>query len=396
MGALDGLRVIDLGVLVQAPQAAAMLGDLGADVVKVELPNFGDQARWLPAGPGEARSAYFTACNRGKRSVTLDLRMPVGRAVFLRMIEQTDVLLSNFTPGTLERWDLGQEVLSDRNPRLVHGAGSTFGPIGDDAGREGADLSAQAAAGLISATGTDDGEPTTIGVTICDHIASQNLVSGVLAALLARERTGRGQRVEVSLLGSMIWAQASEYTGYLLTGSVPGRPNHGHPMIQGVYGIFPCAEGGWVAVVGVVGALRRRFYELIGRPELGEDPRFAAPVLAIADKLALFEEISVATRRRRRDDWCALLAAAGLRYAPVRDYAEVVADPQAWVNGYFAEGTDAEGRRQRQVGTPIRFGETPSRLGAVAPQLGQDTETVLLELGYDWDEIADLRNAGAI
>ena len=185
MGALDGLRVVDLGVLVQAPQAAATLGDLGAEVIKVELPLFGDQSRWLPSTPTDGRSSFFAACNRGKRSVTIDLHAPAGREVFLRLIETADVLLSNFSPGTLEGWDLGFEVLAARNPRLVHAAGSAFGPLGPDASREGADLAAQASAGLISATGVDGGEPTTIGVMICDHIAGQNLVAGVLAALLA-------------------------------------------------------------------------------------------------------------------------------------------------------------------------------------------------------------------
>jgi len=156
-GALDGVRVIDAGVLVQAPQAAALLAQFGADVVKVELPGFGDQARWLPVELGDTRSAFFAANNRGKRSITIDLHVDAGREAFLRLVERSDVLLSNFAPGTLEGWRLGDDVLSARNPRLVHGAGSAFGPVGPDAAREGADLSGQASGGLIRATGVDGG-----------------------------------------------------------------------------------------------------------------------------------------------------------------------------------------------------------------------------------------------
>jgi crotonobetainyl-CoA:carnitine CoA-transferase CaiB-like acyl-CoA transferase len=186
VGALDGIRVVEAGLLVQGPQAAATLGAWGADVVKVELPGFGDQARWLPVAPGDSRSAYFVACNRGKRSVTLDLRVATGREVFLRLAEVSDVVVTNFTPGTMEGWGLGYDELAARNPGVVYASGSTFGPIGP--GREGADLSGQAAGGLISTTGREGGEPTPIGATIADHIASQNLVSGILAALLARVR----------------------------------------------------------------------------------------------------------------------------------------------------------------------------------------------------------------
>ncbi len=319
-GALDGIRVIEAGLLVQGPQAAATLGMLGADVLKVELPNIGDQSRWLPVNMGDFRSAYFTACNRGKRSVTLDLRNERGRDAFLRLIDTADVLITNFQPGTMDSWGLGYEQLSERNPELVYAAGSAFGHVGPDASRTGADLSAQASGGLISGTGADGDDPTPVAVTIADHIASQNLVAGILAALVARGRTGRGQRVDVSLLGSQIWAQASEYTYYLLTGSVPGRSNKGHPMIAGIYGIFPTADG-WIAIVGVVGPQRPVFYEIIGRPELETDPRFTTPLLTEDQKAELFPIIGDALRARATSAWCEALAASAIRYAPVRDYA---------------------------------------------------------------------------
>src|SRR4051812_29891817 len=173
MGALDGVKVVEAGLLVQAPQASATMVEWGAEVVKVELPGFGDQARWLPVQPGDGRSAFFTACNRGKRSVGLDLRNPAGRATFLRLAEWADVVVSNFAPGTMEAWGLSYDDVAAVNPRVVYAVGSTFGHRGPDAAREGADLAAQAAGGLIAGTGRDGDPVTPLAITITDHIAAQ-------------------------------------------------------------------------------------------------------------------------------------------------------------------------------------------------------------------------------
>ena len=392
MGALDGLRVIDAGLLVQGPQAAATLGEWGADVVKVELPGLGDQARWLFLAADDLRSAYFTACNRGKRSVTVDLRTPDGREVFLRLVATADVVITNFAPGTMERWGLGYAEVAARNPRIVYATGSTFGTEGPDASREGADLSGQAAGGLISTTGRDGGEPTPVGATIADHVASQNLVAGILAALLERERSGEGQLVSTSIVGGQIWAQASEYTAQLLRGRPAGRANRGNPLIPGLYGIFPTADG-WIAVVGIIGPDRTRFFEVVGRPDLAD--RFPQPFYWEADKAELFPVLDDAFATATTAEWCDRLRAAGLRHAPVRDHAQVVADPGVWANGYFAEVEGPAGVEQ-VVGAPVAFGRTPGRSPAFAPELGQHTEEVLLELGYTWDDITPLRQAGVI
>jgi crotonobetainyl-CoA:carnitine CoA-transferase CaiB-like acyl-CoA transferase len=388
MGALDGVKVVEAGLLVQAPQASATLREWGAEVVKVELPGFGDQARWLPVERGDPRSGYFLACNRGKRSVTVDLRTPSGREIFLRLAEWADVVMTNFVPGTMARWGLDYDALAARNPRVIVASGSTYGRVGDDAAREGADLAAQAAGGLISTTGVDGGDFTPVGVTIADHIAAQNLLAGILAALFARERTGRGQRIDTSLLGGQIWAQASEYTACLLRGRPGGRANRSHPLVPGMYGIFPTADG-WIAIVGVLGPARAKFFDLIGRPEL--EQQFAQMLYWDAEKRALFPEIDAALRTATTNEWCATFAAAGIRHAPVRDHAEVIADRNVWANGYLTnvDGLDV-------VAVPVEFSETPGAPPSTAPELGQHTEEVLLELGYTWDDIARFQADGAL
>ena len=284
----------------------------------------------------------------------------------------------------MDGWGLGYDELSARNPRLVYAAGSAFGALGPDASRTGADLSAQASGGLISGTGADGGDPTPVAVTIADHIASQNLVAGILAALVARGRTGRGQRVDVSLLGSQIWAQASEYTYYLLTGSVPGRSNKGHPMIPAHLRDLP--------------DLRRMDRDRRRR-------RSAAPRLLRAARPARAREQTHASHRRLLDEaaegralpdpvrrvpgshhvrrGARLLAAADIRYAPVRDYAAVAADPQVWENGYLRAIEDDDGAEVRIVGSPIALSEQPATgRWRRCPSWVEHTEEVLLELGY--------------
>ena len=391
-GPLDGVRVLEAGLLVQGPQAALSMLDWGADVIKLELPGFGDQSRWLPISREDRRSAFFTAYNRGKRSVTVDLRVPAGREVFFRLVEHADVVISNFKPGTMEGWGVGYPEAAARNERIIYAMGSSFGPEGPEAGREGADLSAQAAGGLISTTGVDGTDFSAIGANIADHIAGQNLLAGVLAALYARERTGRGQLVESSLLGGQVWAQAGEITRYLMSGEMSGQGGRSHPMIPGIYGLFRTADG-WIAIVGVAGPARDLFYETIGRPDLIE--RFNTLLYFQDDKAELLPILESVFVTKTTAEWCDLLGAAGLRFAPVRNHAEVASDPGVRANGYIAPATAPEGSVD-VVTTPVRFSDSSSSHTAHVPELGQHTEEVLLETGFSWDEIADLSAAGAI
>lgn len=394
-GALDGIRVLDLGINVLAPQAASMLSDLGADVIKVEMPGFGDQGRWIPVSREDRRPPYFVACNRGKRSLTLDLRTPEGRDVILRLVETADVMMSNFRVGTMDEWGLGYDVVSQRNPRLVYATGSVFGTDGPHADQEGADLSGQAAGGLVSTIGSDGDLPGPVGATIADHIAGQNLCSGVLAALLSRERTGRGQQVDVSLLGGQIYAQAGELTHYFLSGEIPGRANRGHPLLAAAYGVFATADG-HIAIVGVRGPQRKGFYEAIERPDLAEDPRFKPAIYTPETREVLFELLSDVFATRPTAEWAERLRAHGQRFAVVNDYRGVEADPHAWENGYLRKMEHPEWGETTIVGAPVRMSGTPVEFDPSVPELGQDSEAILLENGFSWDEIGALREAGAI
>jgi CoA:oxalate CoA-transferase len=395
MTSLHGIRVLDLGLLVQGPQCAAMLSDLGAEVIKVELPGMGDQARWIGASPTDPRPPFFQAVNRGKKSVTIDLRKAEGKEVFLRLADTADVVISNFKAGTMDDWQIGYEEVSKRNPRVIYASGSVFGPLGPNAGREGADLAGQAAGGLISTTGLTNGEPTPVGATIADHMASQNMTIGILAALLARHSTGRGQRVDVSLVGGQIWAQASELTAYFLTGSQARPADRGHPLLHAVYGIFPTSDG-WIAMVGVPPANKAGFCEALGRPELLDDPRMQALFMTPDQRQEIFVILNEIFPTDTTDNWVAKLRASGQRVAPVNDYRGVAADTHNTLNGYILDVEHPVYGPMKVVGNPIGLSDTPTVPGIVAPELGQDTELMMLELGYDWDEISKLREASAI
>ncbi len=394
-GALDGVRVLDLSTLVQGPQAAALLHGLGADVIKVELPQVGDVGRHVRAIPERGHSAVFVACNRGKRSITIDLRTPDGAEVLKRLVVDADVVLSNFQPGTLEGWGLGYDDLAAVNPRIIWAAGSFVGPTGPDAEREGADMVGQAYGGLISTTGDDGGPMTPVGALVADHCGSMNLAVGITSALYARERTGRGQQVDVSLVGSQIWLQASEYTHYLLTGEMAGRSNGGHPLVDALYGIFPTADG-YLAIAGCPEHLWPGMVRAVESPELHDNPRFGSYFTTPEIRAELREVFSKIFVQRTTAEWAERLTAEQQRFAPVRTHAEVAADPQMLVNNYLAEVEHPEWGSVTVVGTPITMSDTPTRWGVEVPELGQHTEEILLEHGYGWDRIAELRDGDAI
>jgi len=393
-GALDGIRVLDLSTLVQGPQAAAMLHDLGAEVIKIELPDVGDMGRHVGVIEDLGTSVFWEACNRGKRSVTLDLRTEAGHEAFLKLVEISDVVLSNFQPGTLDGWNLGYDDLAAVNPRIIWAAGSFLGPSGPDALREGADIVGEAAGGVIAGIGNDDEPATTVASLLADHCGSQNLQTGVLAALFARERTGRGQRIDVSLLGGQIWMQAPEYTHYFLTGELAGRSNGGHPLVHALYGVFPTSDGA-LAMAGCPEHLWEGMCRAIEKPEWSDHPTYNQYFVTKEIAREMRQDFIEIFSQRPTAEWVERLSAEEQRFSPVRSHAEVAADPQSFANGYIVEVDHPQFGKVNMVGCPIQMSDTPTRFGVEAQQLGQDTEMVLVEAGYEWDELESLRERGA-
>ncbi len=394
MGALSGYRVLDLSILVQGPQAAAMLHDLGAEVTKIELPEVGDLGRWLTVAIDDDRSPYVEANNRGKRSATLDLRTAGGKRALMRLVEAVDILIHNFVPGTVEEWGIDYDALKKINPSLIYAAGSTFGPEGPNSQREGADMVGQAEGGIVSVTGHDDGHPTIVGAVIGDHFGAQNLITGILAALVHRERTGVGQRIDVSLVGSAIFAQSSEMTYTMLSGKSPGRPNNNHPILRGLVHRCPTSDG-YIYLLGIPEHLWNDFALCLDREDLVDDPRFATLVPALEDVETLRTIIDDVFPSRTTEEWEQRLRSAGQRYGRVKTYEEVVSDNTNLANGYIVQVEHPTYGSISVVGNPIGMSETPTRVGVVAPELGEHTEEVLLEAGFTWEEIDQMRTDGA-
>ncbi|MGB2693926.1 MAG: CoA transferase [Dehalococcoidia bacterium] len=395
-GALDGLRVLDWTVWQQGTSASAMLADLGADVVKIEEPTTGDPGRGLlrieKAG---GLSGYFQALNRGKRSLALDLKHPKGREVLLRLSRRADVFLSNFRPGVAERLGVGYEDLAEVNPRIIWARASGYGKDGPDAGAGSFDILGQARGGLMSVTGEPDGPPKNVGAPVADQVGGMMSVVGILAALVHREKTGRGQSVDTSLLGSVMALQSFNITSHMLSGDVPWRFRRaGHTPFWNAY---RGSDDRWFAIGMLLNRGWEDLCETIGRPELAEDERFASyggRVRTNAD--ALMVEMDAAFAQRPADEWVRLLNERGVYAARIQDYEEVSRDPQVAANGYIEEVERADGPPVRMVGTTIQLSETPTRIQGMAPELGQHTEEVLLEAGYSWEEISALRREGVI
>jgi len=400
-GPLAGIRVVEIGQEIQGPYAALMLGDLGADVVKLETPDRGDLSRYMPIGlfagpdaPHGSVSHYFLAMNRGKRSVTVDLKKDAGKAILARLLERADVLLTNYRPGVLDRLGFGYEELSRRHPRLVYAQGSSWGPKGPWVARPSRDTLAQAASGIMAKNGPESEPPLPCGALVADHSGALTLFSGVLAALFARERSGRGQRVDASIYGTMLAMQPMEIDFTSISGVETRRAGRGHQFLHGVWGAFATRDG-WICLAGVDDQRWPRFCAIVGLEHLVDDPECANLARNFyGDKIERI--LDSAFSSRTTDEWMALLAEADILATPVCDYQDVLESEQALANGYLAWLDHPQAGRVKVVGNPITLSETPLEPPAPAPELGQHTEEVLLEIGYSWEEIAALREAGAV
>ena len=389
-GALDGVRVLDLTRVLAGPYCTMFLGDLGAEVVKVEQPGVGDDTRgWGPPFAG-GESAYFLCVNRNKKSITVDLKNPEGIVIIRQLAERADVLIENFRPGAMDKLGLGEGQLRKTNPRLIYASLSGFGADGPMADVPGYDLVIQAWGGLMSITGMPDGEPTKVGVAIIDLVAGLMLGKSIVAALYAREKNGMGQKIETSLLEAEVAALINAGSNYLIGGSVPGRWGNAHPTIV-PYQTFKTADSYVVAGVASEG-IWQRFCAAIERPELASDPRFgknADRVEHRRDLLALLGEIFVT---RKTEQWLAVLAAAEVPCAPVQTIDQVFAAPQVRHRDMLIEVEHPSAGKVAMAGIPVKFSQTPTSVRMPPPMLGEHNLDVLHEwLGLSDEQIAQLK-----
>lgn len=389
-GPLDGVRVLDLTRVLAGPYCTMFLGDLGAEVVKVEQPAVGDDTRgWGPPFVG-GESAYFLCVNRNKKSLALNLKSDEGVDLLRRLAKNADVLIENFRPGTMERLGLGEKNLRGLNSRLIYASLSGFGADGPMKDWPGYDLIVQAWGGLMSITGQPDGEPTKVGVAIIDIVAGLMLGKAIVAALFARERLSVGQKIDTSLLEAEVACLINAGSNYLVEGKIPQRWGNAHPNIV-PYQTFKTADG--YLVVGVASeGIWRRFCEAIEAPELADDPRFAKNQTRVENRAELIRILSDIFLRRDTQDWLKLLSAAELPCAPVQTIDQVFDAPQVLQREMLVEVKHPTAGSVRMAGIPVKFSTTPASIRLPPPLLGQHSEEVLQNwLEMSREEIEELR-----
>lgn len=394
-GPLDGVRVLDLTRVLAGPYCTMFLGDLGAEVVKVEQPQVGDDTRgWGPPFAG-GESAYFLSVNRNKKSLVLNLKSDEGIELLRRLAKAADVLVENFRPGTMERLGLGEKELRAINPRLVYASLSGFGADGPMSGSPGYDLIVQAWGGLMSITGLPDGEPIKVGVAIVDIVAGLMLGKAIVASLFAREKLGVGQRIDTSLLEAGVACLINTGSNYLVEGKIPRRWGNAHPNIV-PYQSFKTADG--YLVIGVAGeAIWRRFCQAIGKAELADEPRFAKNSARVENRVELVGLIAEIFLSRDTDTWMRLLNEAGVPCAPVQTIDQVFRAPQVLHREMLVEVEHPTAGAVRMAGIPVKFSATPASIRLPPPLLGQHTEEVLETwLGMGRDDIKELKRKSVV
>jgi crotonobetainyl-CoA:carnitine CoA-transferase CaiB-like acyl-CoA transferase len=403
-GALSGLVVLDMSRILAGPTCTQILGDLGAEILKIERPGAGDDTRkWGPpyvTGPdGEptTESAYYLSSNRNKRSVALDFTLPEGREVLLQLLAGCDILVENFKTGSLARYGLDYDTLRTLFPRLIYCSVTGFGQTGPYANRAGYDYLAQAMGGIMSVTGPPEGPPMKVGVGIADVTTGLYATIGILSALRHRDATGIGQQVDVCLLDTQVSWLVNEATNYLLSGTPPVRRGNEHPNIV-PYRVFETADGHIVLAVGNDGQFRA-LCALADRPDLADDPRFATNPARVHNRALVNDTMAEALRSRTSTDWLTALEGLGVPAGPVNTLDEVFADPQVLARGMKVTMPYAHAASGSVdlVGSPLKLGETPVTYRHAPPRIGEHSAEVLRErLGLDDATLDRLIAAGVI
>jgi crotonobetainyl-CoA:carnitine CoA-transferase CaiB-like acyl-CoA transferase len=411
-GALSHLKVLDLSRVLAGPWCTQMLADLGADVVKVERPNEGDDTRhWGPPflkdaeGNDTDQAAYFTACNRNKRSITIDIAKPEGQALIRQMALSSDILVENFKVGGLSHYGLDYDSLKALNPRLIYCSITGFGQDGPYAKRAGYDLMIQAMSGMMSITGKPDsvpgGGPQRVGVALTDVFTGVYATSAILAALEVRHRTGEGQRIDMALLDVGMAILANQAGGFLNTGKVPQRMGNSHPSLA-PYQDFPTADGSMLLAIGNDGQFAR-FCHAVDKPEWSADPRFATMGGRNTNRAELIPAMETVTRTRTTAEWIKLLEDKAVPCGPINDIGQAFADEQVKarnleikqsVAGVFSANNAI--KNISSVASPLRLTATPPVLVRPPPALGEHTDEVLREMGLNAEAIEALRNSGVV
>jgi crotonobetainyl-CoA:carnitine CoA-transferase CaiB-like acyl-CoA transferase len=403
-GALDGIRVLDLSRVLAGPSCTQLLGDLGADILKVERPGVGDETRtWGPpyvkkaSGEDTTESAYYLCCNRNKRSVTIDMARPEGAALIKRLASKSDVLIENFKVGGLAKFGLGYDDLRSELPRLIYCSITGFGQTGPYAQRPGYDLVIQGMGGLISMTGESDGPPVKVPIAVNDVMTGLNAAIAILAALRHRDRTGQGQHIDLALLDVQVGWLFNQGANYLVGGVVPKRLGTAHPNTV-PYQAFETLDG-WIVCGANNDDQFKRFAAIIDRPELGTDARFLTNTARLHNRAALVAIVTDGLKRQSSAYWVDAFERASLPCCPVNTLDQVFADPQVEERAMrisMPHPLAADGRVDL-IGNPIRLSETPATYRRPPPTLGQQTDEVLEEvLGLDTNDRLALRKASII
>jgi len=391
---LSNLKVIDLSRILAGPLCAMLLGDLGADVIKIERPDRGDDTRaWGPPFAG-GESAYYLHVNRNKRSLTLNLANEPGREILAQLIKSADVVIDNFKKGTLEKWGFDEAWFDEEAGQVVRCNISGYGTTGSGAGVAGYDFITQAESGLMAISGESDGEPMKLGVAIVDYCAGLMATVSVLAAIESRNQTGRGQLTEVALHDTGLQMLAAIASNHLISGEEASRYGNGHPNLV-PYRTFAAADGTFALGVGN-DALFRKMCDIVGRPEWSDDPRFARNQDRVINRAAIEQLIEDVTVTRPKAVWISKFREAGIPCGPVKSVAEALADPLATARNVVTEIEHPTIGVMRTLGLPIRLQGSPAEIHRHPPLLGEHTEEILLELGFNLSDIARLRSDGDI